>query len=411
MTTSAQKKLRKASYCGVPFEVKEADVTVGRRVQVFEYPQRDMPFTEDLGRAARRFRVVAFVTGIDYVDKIKKLVEKLETRGSGELIHPWLGRLVVTPERTSTVKYTNRLLYAEISIDFIETGEKLYPNKSGDTSKKTKQTAAGLVKAYFQAVLKELNLEGVQDFVAAALSGNLNKILQIDALKDIAEMFEMAEEVADLASDALSILSSDPKVLLTRMTNALGIGGWASTVNSWRRVVRQVSRLTKSDKVNSKRSGLFDPSSTDYLEAKSTEALESLVRGIAISNAVGASANVGTELDRINESEPVRVMAYEELIDVRNELLACIDEEMLKTSDDDVYQALEAARAAVWEDMTLRAENHARLLSFTPAEVQPVLVLAYDYYGDATRDAEIVERNNIRRPGFVPPVPLKLLSE
>lgn len=411
MTTSAQKKLRKASYCGVPFEVKEADVTVGRRVQVFEYPQRDVPFAEDLGRSARRFKVVAFVTGIDYVEKMKKLVEKLETRGSGELIHPWLGRLVVTPEKTSTVKYTNRLRYAEVSIDFVETGEKLYPSQTGDTQKKTRLTAAGLLKSYCDNVLKELNLDGAQDFVAAALSGDLNNILQIDALKDIAEMFDMAEEVADLASDAMTLLSSDPKVLVNRMTNALGLGGWATSVNSWRKVVRQVSRLTKSDTVNSKKSETMDPASPEFVEAKAYEVLQSLIRGIAISNAVGASANVGTELDRVNESEPVRVMAYEELIGVRDELLSCIDEEMLKTSNDNVYQALEEARAAVWEDMTLRSENRARLLSFTPSEVQPALVLAYDYYGDSSRDTEIVERNNIRRPGFVPAVSLKLLSE
>ena len=35
----------------------------------------------------------------------------------------------------------------------------------------------------------------------------------------------------------------------------------------------------------------------------------------------------------------------------------------------------------------------------------------YDYYGDASRDSEVAERNNIRHAGFCPAVPLKILSE
>lgn len=411
MTTDAQKKLNKASYCGVPFDVKSADVSVGRRVSVFEYPQRDMPYAEDLGRSARRLKIEAFVTGRDYVEKMKKLTEKLETRGSGELIHPWLGRLIVTPEKTSTIRYSSKLLYAEVTIDFVETGEKLYPNQSRDTRSQSKKAANGILSSVTNYLKENLNLDGLQDYVKAALSGNLNDILQIEALNDIADMFEMAEDVADLASDALTLLSRNPTVLLNRMTNALGLGGWATSVNAWRKVVRQVSRLTKNEKLNTSKSSTFDSSTHEYQEAVASEAIQTFVRCVEISNAVGASANVGTDLDRINESEPIRVMAYDEMIDVRNELLACIDEEMLKTKDDTIYQALEAARAAVWEDLTVRAEDHSKLVDFTPSEVEPALVVAYDYYGDAARDDEIVQRNNIRRPGFVPATALKILSE
>jgi prophage DNA circulation protein len=41
----------------------------------------------------------------------------------------------------------------------------------------------------------------------------------------------------------------------------------------------------------------------------------------------------------------------------------------------------------------------------------PALVLAYDYYGDASRDSEIIERNNVKHGGFVPSEPLKMLNE
>ncbi len=60
--------------------------------------------------------------------------------------------------------------------------------------------------------------------------------------------------------------------------------------------------------------------------------------------------------------------------------------------------------------MTTRARDSARLTTLTPHEVTPALVVAYDYYEDATRDADIVARNQIRHPGFVPPIALKVLT-
>ena len=107
----------------------------------------------------------------------------------------------------------------------------------------------------------------------------------------------------------------------------------------------------------------------------------------------------------------MRTVPYDDLIAVRDNILEALDSEMFKTSNDAVYEALNEAHSAVYEAITQRAENQARLVTFTPSSVTSALVLAYDYYGDATRDLEIVGRNKIRHSGFVPAVPLKLLNE
>ena len=65
----------------------------------------------------------------------------------------------------------------------------------------------------------------------------------------------------------------------------------------------------------------------------------------------------------------------------------------------------------MWENLTTKAESQARLVTYTPSAVMPAVVVAYEFYEDANRDLEIVERNDIVRPGFVPVAPLKLLSE
>jgi prophage DNA circulation protein len=114
---------------------------------------------------------------------------------------------------------------------------------------------------------------------------------------------------------------------------------------------------------------------------------------------------VGTESDA-----EASTTSYANMLEVRDTLLSAIDEEML-VADDTVYVALQEARAAVWTDMTTRARDSSRIKSLTPKQIQPALVLAYDQYGDASRDAEIITRNNIRHPGFVPAKPISLLTQ
>ena len=191
------------------------------------------------------------------------------------------------------------------------------------------------------------------------------------------------------------------------------MSGYATTINSWRKVARQISRLVKSDDLNTQEQSATSPLSetTAVTIASHTETVQTLVRQVMIANVVGASTNVGTSTDRISESAPIKTMAYEELMGVRDEVLSAIDEELLKPVSDTMYIALEQARSAVWRDMTERAENKARLVEFTPPAVMPALVLAYNYYGDASREAEIIERNGIRHGGFVPAKTLKLLTE
>ena len=99
------------------------------------------------------------------------------------------------------------------------------------------------------------------------------------------------------------------------------------------------------------------------------------------------------------------------MLAVRAEALAAMDAEIERFADAKLDEALEQARSAVWVDVTSRAENCVRQVNFTPPEVMPALVLAYDYYGDAAREAEIAVRNNARHAVFVPAVPLKLLIE
>src|SRR5260363_423986 len=71
-----------ASWRGVPFGVREAQVRLGRRCAVHEYPQRETVWVEDLGHSARRLRFIGFLmehsalyAGGDLAAKQQRLVE------------------------------------------------------------------------------------------------------------------------------------------------------------------------------------------------------------------------------------------------------------------------------------------------------------------------------------------------
>ncbi len=53
-------RLQDASFRGVPFKVEEESTGTGRRVETHEYPNRDKPYTEDLGKSlsARPLRLM-----------------------------------------------------------------------------------------------------------------------------------------------------------------------------------------------------------------------------------------------------------------------------------------------------------------------------------------------------------------
>jgi len=87
-------RLLPASFRGVGFWVDQAKTPVGHKGQLHEYPQRDQPFFEGLGQQARIHELTAFIVGPDCLEQRDKLLKALE-QGSGELVHPWLGRLQV----------------------------------------------------------------------------------------------------------------------------------------------------------------------------------------------------------------------------------------------------------------------------------------------------------------------------
>ena len=114
-------KLQTASFRGVEFGVKDASFTGGRRSVIHEFPQKDIPYTQDMGRKAKEFSISAFVVDEDYFGNRDELINALDKKGPGELVHPYYGKIKVQCTGFSVRESFDNGGMAEFSITFSQT--------------------------------------------------------------------------------------------------------------------------------------------------------------------------------------------------------------------------------------------------------------------------------------------------
>ena len=124
--------LRDASFRGAPFTVTSHEASGGRRLALHQYPLRDRPYPEDMGREAGRFEVVGFILGADYFPARDRLINACEEAGPGLLVHPFLGERTVAIERYRVSETTGEGGMCRITMECVEGGEPDYPAPSAD---------------------------------------------------------------------------------------------------------------------------------------------------------------------------------------------------------------------------------------------------------------------------------------
>jgi prophage DNA circulation protein len=149
--------LRPASFRGVEFKVSSGARSSGRRGIEFEYPKRDDPYFEDLGRIARRWSVTGYVIGSDYQRQADALCTALEAIDPGTLVHPTMGTMrVVCQPYTRTEKKTEGG-YAEFDMVFVEAGTNMLSRLTENTQSIANDMAARLtasVASFLNSSLK-----------------------------------------------------------------------------------------------------------------------------------------------------------------------------------------------------------------------------------------------------------------
>lgn len=435
--------LQDASLRGVPFKVDEDEATFGRRVQVHEYPNRDKPWAEDMGRATRRFSVQAYLVGDDYFEQRNRLIEAVEKPGSCTLVHPFYGEMTVTVTdevRVSHTKDEGRM--CRVSFSFIESGELSFP-KAGIATGVKLAGAAALMDDFLSSAFEAFGLDGLPDFT------------QNGVLDDATEMFDTVTDAMQYVDSAISaasrLMQGDLSVLLMPPSSGMNFVNQLQTM--WRAGTKLTGNVTDLISMVKGLSGItldtgLAPRGVWKTDSASTQArteqrnyVAQAIRTSALSEAVNTVTNLpkstslamqavqpsatvivshpavndvlenDTAVGVITSTATDMVPSWDDLTEVRDTLNTAIDQEMSRVTDDGLFLTLRQVRTALNEDITARLEQTSRTVERVPSEVLPAVVLAADWYDDAGREYDITARNAIRHPGFVPVKTLRVPAQ
>lgn len=389
-----QDQYRTASFRGVPFAVQSADSTFGRRVVKHEFPGRDKPFMEDLGRAAREFTIEAIILGADYMSGRDALIAAIESFGSGKLVHPYYGELTVSITSAAKVKEsTAEGGSARISFTCTEAGENIFPTQVTSLDDQVTSAVDGAqaqVQADFAASFVATQ---VQPFVAIAAQAQVGGVLSAIS----AAAGQVTGAIASVAALERAVTDATGSIV-SLVGNAAGAA--ASIVGNLQLLTRTVATDARSALDLARQFYGYGadlvvvPTSTPsrVIQAQNQAAVVSLVRVAALGE--GVQALHGVTFD-----------SYQEAQGLLEETIGVIDDVML-TASDDVYDSLRALRLSVVRDINARGADLTRLVTLTTVITEPALTLAYRLYG-ASRVAgdaadDILARNAIGHPMFVP---------
>lgn len=389
-----------ASFRGVPFSTVEADLRVGRRTMLHEYPQRDVPYTEDLGRRARQLVVECYVAGEDYLQRRDALIDAIEQAGPGELVHPRYGVLQAAVLDYVSVKESPREGgIARFSITFVEHGDNQFPTTVQDTVAQVDDAAEEVEQAAAEAFGESFDVAGPEVLATTALQALQN---DLDNLVTMARQFANVEQLGDLLRDVVGV--SDSLVDLIR-TPAVLAQSLISLVGRFSLAVRRpLSALAELAMVF----GLNRRSSGSAVLATSTPARRQ-VNEVARADLQRRLA-LGEQARLLAIAISAEDLTASQARALRDRLLEQIDTELEETDPPAaVVSALNALRLSVTRDVQERAELLRQASLYTPAAVLPSLVLAHRVYQDATRANELVQRNGVRHPAFVPAAALEVL--
>ncbi|SNS05508.1 Mu-like prophage DNA circulation protein [Humidesulfovibrio mexicanus] len=379
--SSWRDKLRPGSFRGVPFKVDSHDTAFGRRTATHEYPLRDTPYTEDLGRKAREYTLELLVIGTDYMDARDRLREALEKGGPGELVHPYLGTLEVCARDGGRLRESTREGgMARFTVVFVEAGAELEPDSKKDTAWVVDQASENATKKAETDFSGRFSIAGPLRLLTTSKAG-LDQLLG-----GVKSMVGAPFSELKMAKDILSSLWGEPSCLAGWITGLFsGLAGLDPTTSS-----SVALALAKGD-ISARGCGYAGSSPTSALGAQSLanlQALDSLVQVAAIASAARAAS--GTEYASADDA-----------LATRDAVCEAIENAALEASDS-MYPQLADLRAAVVEDLGTRAAALPRLSSYRLPTTTPAVVIAHQLYGDATREGEITARNHVRHPGAVP---------
>lgn len=377
-------RLQPASFRGVDFLVEAGEDAFGRRNQLHEYPQRDIPFAEDLGRKAGEYNFTAFVLGDDAIEQADRLIKAISDKNTpGVLIHPIIGAIKVIPNECRRA-YSSEQRIIRFTLSFSQAGESRYPDNLSSTGASVTEKADAVKAAVAKHFSDTAIVSDKPDFVRNQMTDDTDVFLtKVNETRGGEATLRTAliEQTASLGQNSTTLLDDFPS--FTSQVQAV-IGQVSAVYGYGQNAFNQLRGLLNFT------DGFADAGDTLLMQNRAT--LVQLVRQTILAEMATTSLNTTFE-------------SYDDAAAQRDEFYDLADTEIRTigaTDADELFFESKALQSAVVKHITAQAASLVRLRTFQLADVLPAVVVAYDLFDTAERDVEIVARNKVRHPGYIP---------
>ncbi|WP_083940892.1 DNA circularization protein [Pseudoduganella violaceinigra] len=376
-------QLQPASFRGVPFDVVAGSLTAGRRLARHEYPQRDFPYLEDMGRRAREYKVEAYVIGPDYMSGRDQLLAAIEEEGPGQLVHRYYGTKLVVVAECELSESTEFGGLAKFTLHFVESGEQAQPTVGIDSGAELLEVQDVAYGAIMDDFTQELSVDGLPSWGVGDILSSLDAFLALDD-------FRRSAAATTAVRARLGSLIEEPRSLALELIGLV-------------RSVDRVTGILERPYVSASASVSAGPGQSVRSVVRRQQAvLTLLVKRAALVRYAGLAS--GADLSTAVDVQTVRA-AILGFFDAHDYAPGA------PRPSATVATALKAVRSAALVHLSRQGAALPRTYSMQLLVPQPALVLSYALYGDLRND-DIVKRNALRHPGFIPAgVSLQLAAE
>jgi hypothetical protein len=363
---------RKARFDGAQFYVNVAEIEESRRIITHEYPGSELHDLEDLGRNARRLSVTAYFVSETADSEVAALRGRLAAPGAGQLTIPMFGSIRCRAVRWSPHWEREALNYVGFSIEFLEEGSAFAPIASGLAAVQLARNGARLGGIFGASIGGAVSGQKTASFVTGDTTREVHRIgarlAAIDASagrrSNIDDILKQPVGPGDLASliltEAHEISNAFPEQKLWCDEAAGAVALYNTAIAAWdiddiaalaalayaAFSVATAARFISTDLYTNRRDAIAGRSMIAYLAGQLLPSISPL--GVDAEEAVhGMTGMAATHLS-------------EKIIDLAPVVL------------------IETIRPL------------------------PANVLAWRLYGDPSRSIELVERNHVATPCFMP---------
>ena len=392
-------ELRSGSFRGVDFRIQTSKKSLGRRAVLHEFPNRDTPYAEDVGRIGNVYEVEGHVVGDNYFDAKRDLERVFNLKGPGELIHPFYGSKMV---QVSTVNFSESIIEGAILVftaNFFEAGDNRFPkgvNDKGATLNSAVNAGLGAAVTDFEdnfsvTAMPAFSINSARDLIGAAQEqfDNVTQVFAYVADGIAAAAFATRNLIAEIDD-----LIQSPGLLAQRLLDS-----FALMEDAFSRFDDKTSAHQTFFNFGSSQPDVSGNTPIRNRERGNQNALINLMRrGAGIkSSSTAAVANYNSFQDAEKK---------------REEITEVLEEQMRTDEETAIFQSLTDINAALTESLPDIDSDLPNVKEIVLSDVTPSLTLTYDIFESIDNEQDIIDRNGIRNPGFIPPnIPIEVLDE